>query len=185
MPHVSYYFLKTRYFRQLAPKGLACAFALFFSLVPLACRRTAESKSGLVVWREAEQFDETGGWSSDTQFVDLMGSPYLLATGLGKPVDNAFTTARIPKVGAYRLWVRCKDWLPSHSPGQFQVQIGGRMSPVTFGKTETDAWQWIDGGTFNLQAGDVEIRLVDKTGSWARCDAVVLAGGLRQVLSMS
>ncbi len=35
-----------------------------------------------VIWPEAEQFDKTGGWSNDSQFVDLMGSPYLLATGL-------------------------------------------------------------------------------------------------------
>ncbi|MHC4708139.1 MAG: FAD-dependent oxidoreductase, partial [Planctomycetota bacterium] len=128
-----------------------------------------------VVWLEAERFDQTGGWSNDSQFVDLMGSPYLLATGLGRPVDDASTKARIPKAGAYRLWVRCKDWLPGHSPGQFHVHVAGRMSPVTFGKTETDAWQWVDGGTFDLQAGNIEIRLVDKTGWWARCDAIVLA----------
>jgi hypothetical protein len=176
MSRVSYYFLKTRYFRELALKGLACVFALFVCLVPLACRPTAESKSELVVWLEAEQFRDTGGWSNDSQFVDLMGSPYLLATGLGKPVDDAVVTAHIGVSGTYQLWVRCKDWLPSHSPGQFQVQIGGRMSPVTFGKAGTDTWQWVDGGTFDLQAGDVEIRLVDKTGWWARCDAVVLAG---------
>ncbi|MHC4365498.1 MAG: FAD-dependent oxidoreductase [Planctomycetota bacterium] len=171
MLRVSYYFLKTRYLGQLA-----CAFALCVGLVPLACRPTAESKSELAVWLEAEQFNETGGWSNDSQFVDLMGSPYLLATGLGKPVNDAFTTAKVPKGGEYRLWVRCKDWLPSHSPGQFHVQIARRMSPVTFGKAGTDTWQWVDGGTFDLQAGDVEIRLVDKTGWWARCDAVVLAG---------
>jgi len=171
MPRVSYYFLKTPYFRQLA-----CAFALLFSVVLLACESTAESRAESVIWLEAEQFNETGGWSNDSQFVDLMGSPYLLATGLGKPVDDAFTTAHIPRAGEYHLWVRCKDWLPGYSPGQFQVQVAGQRSPVTFGKAETDAWQWVDGGAFNLQAGRVEVRLIDKTGWWARCDAVVLAG---------
>ena len=29
---------------------------------------------------EAESFQNPGGWSLDTQFIDLMGSPYLLAT---------------------------------------------------------------------------------------------------------
>jgi hypothetical protein len=163
-------FLKARYFQQFA-----CAFVLFAGVVPLACALTAESKAESVVWLEAEQFDETGGWSNDCQFVDLMGSPYLLATGLGKPVDDAFTTAHIPKNGRYHLWVRCKDWLPSHSPGQFQVQVGTVMAPVTFGKAETDAWQWVNGGTFDLQTSDIEIRLHDQTGWWGRCDAVVLA----------
>jgi len=170
MRRLSYCYLKARYFQQLA-----CAFVLFAGIVPLACAPIAESKTESVVWLEAEQFDKTGGWSNDCQFVDLMGSPYLLATGLGKTVDDAFTTARIPKNGRYQLWVRCKDWLPSHSPGQFQVQVDGAMSPVTFSKADTDTWQWIDGGMFELKVGDVEIRLCDLTGWWGRCDAVVLA----------
>ena len=34
-----------------------------------------------VIWLEAESFEDTGSWSNDSQYVDLMGSPYLLATG--------------------------------------------------------------------------------------------------------
>ena len=34
---------------------------------------------------ECEQFAERGGWSVDSQFIDEMGSSYLLAHGLGKP----------------------------------------------------------------------------------------------------
>jgi len=128
-----------------------------------------------VVWLEAETFATTGGWSNDSQYVDLMGSPCLLATGVGKPVADAVTTAKVPAKGTYRLWVRCKDWLVSHSPGRFSVRVGGKPSAVTFGKAERDTWQWIDGGTFDLSAGDVEVRLKDLTGWWGRCDAVVLA----------
>jgi hypothetical protein len=36
---------------------------------------------------EAENFDNHGGWVVDAQFIDQMGSPYLLAHGLGKPGD--------------------------------------------------------------------------------------------------
>ena len=68
-----------------------------------------------VIWLEAEQFGTTGGWSNDTQFVDLMGSPQLLATGLGKPVADAVTSADVRAAGTYRLWVRCRDWLPSRA----------------------------------------------------------------------
>ena len=32
---------------------------------------------------EAESFDQAGGWVLDTQFIEIMGSPYLLAHGLG------------------------------------------------------------------------------------------------------
>ena len=32
---------------------------------------------------EAESFESDGGWKLDTQFIDAMGAPYLLAHGLG------------------------------------------------------------------------------------------------------
>ena len=41
-----------------------------------------------VVWLEAEQFDDTGRWSNDSQHVDLMGSPYLLATASSNGVPS-------------------------------------------------------------------------------------------------
>jgi choline dehydrogenase-like flavoprotein len=141
----------------------------------LPCWVPAARAEEPVVWLETERFTQTGGWSNDSQFVDLMGSPYLLATGLGKPVADAVTQAAVPQAGPYRLWVRCKDWLPGHAPGQFQVVVGGKAS--AFGKAATDAWQWVDGGTFDLPAGPVEVRLHDTTGWWGRCDAVVLAAG--------
>ena len=43
------------------------------------------------VFIEAESFDDWGGWVNDTQFMDQMGSPYLLAHGMGKPVADAKT----------------------------------------------------------------------------------------------
>src|SRR5210317_2651930 len=58
---------------------------------------------------EAEAFDTYGGWILDAQFVDQMGSPYLLAHGLGVPVANAVTRVQIPEAGSYRVWVRVKD----------------------------------------------------------------------------
>ena len=130
-----------------------------------------------VVWLEAEGFDNTGKWSNDSQHVDLMGSPYLLATGVGKPVADAVTVAKIPAAGKYALWVRCRDWLPSHSPGRFSVLVGGKASSVTFGKAKTDAWRWVSGGAFDLPAGEVKVAIRDLTGWWGRCDAVVLATG--------
>ena len=36
-----------------------------------------------VVWIEAEQFQSHGGWTNDAQFIDQMGSPYLLADRAG------------------------------------------------------------------------------------------------------
>jgi len=144
----------------------------------VVCLAWAGASAGQgVIWLEAEAFRETGGWSNDSQHVDVMGSPYLLATGLGKPVPDAITTVEVPGAGTYRLWVRCRDWLVSDHPGRFQVVVGPQTSSVTFGRAETDKWQWVDGGTFDLSAGQIEVRLHDLTGWWGRCDAVVLARG--------
>ncbi|RJP31552.1 MAG: FAD-dependent oxidoreductase [Candidatus Omnitrophota bacterium] len=126
------------------------------------------------IWLEAECFETVGEWVNDSQFVDVMGSPYLLANGVDAPVADAVTHAEIPTDGGYRLWVRCKDWLPEHSPGHFQVLVNGQPSPVTFGDSTDDQWKWIDGQSFALKAGTIEIRLHDLTGWWGRCDAVVL-----------
>ncbi len=48
---------------------------------------------------EAESFEHPGGWELDTQFITEMGSPYLLAHGLGRPVDDATTTVTLPEAG--------------------------------------------------------------------------------------
>ena len=44
----------------------------------------AVAANGDTVLVEAESFEEHGGWKLDTQFIDTMGSPYLLAHGLGR-----------------------------------------------------------------------------------------------------
>lgn len=140
-----------------------------------AKRRRRVAVGTKTIWLEAEQFDNCGGWRNDSQFLESVGSPYLLAAGVGKPVEDAVTIAKVRKAGVFKLWVRCKDWHPQHSPGKFQVLVNGQSSEVTFGQTESDQWQWIDGGTFGLEAGDVEVRLHDLTGWWGRCDAIALS----------
>ena len=45
---------------------------------------------------EAESFAEKGGWKTDQQFIDQMGSSYLIAHGMGVPVSDAKGTGTIP-----------------------------------------------------------------------------------------
>src|SRR3989339_1748097 len=126
------------------------------------------------IWLEAEQFRNLGGWVNDAQFVDQMGSPYLLASGLGGPVADAVTPAVIPAAGKYRLWVRSRDWVPEHSPGRFQVVLGAKPVEHVFGASKAQGWVWEDGGTLQLAAGSLEVRLHDLTGHYGRCDALLL-----------
>ena len=127
------------------------------------------------IWLEAEQFRDLGGWTNDAQFVDQMGSPYLLAIGLEGPAADAVTQIKIPSPGTYRLWVRSRDWVPDYSPGRFQVLLGGKAVEHVFGQSKAKGWVWEDGGSVELRAGKLEVRLHDLTGHYSRCDALVLA----------
>src|SRR5687767_11558741 len=94
----------------------------------LALAVTAHAADQLLV--EAESFKDLGGWSLDTQFVHVMGSPYLLAHGLGTPVKDATTTVKLPSSGKYRVFVRTKDWVAQWKapgePGKFQLIVNGK-----------------------------------------------------------
>lgn len=46
---------------------------------------------------EAESFAKKGGWVVDQQFMDLMGSSYLMAHGMGEPVEDAQTEVTFPE----------------------------------------------------------------------------------------
>jgi hypothetical protein len=120
-----------------------------------------------IVWIEAEGFDDCGGWTSDAQFIDQMGSPYLLAVGLGTPVEEAVTTVGLPRAAQYRLWVRTKDWVPEHHPGRFQMLVDGRPIEHVFGSSGAGGWVWEDGGVHRL-GGQVELRMRDLTGYYGR-----------------
>ncbi|MFT5465465.1 MAG: hypothetical protein ACI8UO_000560 [Verrucomicrobiales bacterium] len=131
------------------------------------------------VFVEAEAFESHGGWKVDTQFIEIMGSPYLNAHGLGKPVDDASTTVKFVEPGTYKVWARTKDWVAHWdapgTPGRFRLLVNGTAVKTEFG-TEGADWHWQSGGEIEIpEAGDVELRLHDLTGFNGRCDAIVFS----------
>lgn len=124
---------------------------------------------------EAEDFDDHGGWIVDSQFEVEMGSPYLLAHGLGRPVADATTVARITVPGAYEVWVRTKDWAPSGHPGRFRLSINGTTLDAELGASGEQGWRWERAGSVELPAGDARFGLHDQTGFDGRCDAIFLS----------
>src|SRR3954451_2238573 len=122
---------------------------------------------------EAEAFDSYGGWVMDSQFEVQMGSPYLLAHGMGRPVEDATTVVAIADAGEHDVWVRAKDWVPSHSPGRFTLAINGTEVGDELGANGQD-WSWDRVGAITLPAGDVALALHDLTGFDGRCDAIYL-----------
>lgn len=129
---------------------------------------------------DAEDFDDYGGWRMDTQFVHLMGSAFMMATGIGEPVEDATTTIEVPKAGDYHVWVRARNWVKSHSPGRFQVALNGKTLEKEFGAADTDQWTWEKGGVVRLD-GLTTLALQDLTGFYGRCDAILLTSDANYV----
>jgi hypothetical protein len=72
------------------------AYSLCFAcLALLAASIAGAADHGATVLVEAEGFQNLGGWVVDQQFMDQMGSPMLLAHGLGVPVEDAATMVEL------------------------------------------------------------------------------------------
>lgn len=129
------------------------------------------------IFAAASTFEEKGGWISDPQFMEQMGSSQLLAHGLGHPVADARTRIEVPQQGCYHLYVRTRNWTAYWSekptPGIFRVGVDGRLLEPLFGNGESE-WHWQEGGTLTLSKGSHELSLHDLTGFEARCDALLL-----------
>jgi hypothetical protein len=135
----------------------------------------ADRKDTVLV--EAEGFEQHGGWVLDTQFIETMGSPYLMAHGLGVPVADAVTKVSLPGPGKYRVFVRTMDWVARWkapgTPGEFEVHVNGKPLAAKFGTVGAD-WFWQDGGTVDIADPSVTLTLRDLKGFNGRVDAIVL-----------
>ena len=150
----------------------------FLALALLAAAWLAKPLAAANIWIEAESFEQKGGWQVDQQMIEGMGSPYLIAHGLGTPVKDALTNVRIDTAATYNVYVRTYNWTaPWHAatgPGGFKVAINGKRLPVIVGQTG-DRWQWQKAGTVNLKRGMATLALCDLTGFDGRCDAICLS----------
>ncbi|MEA5046061.1 MAG: FAD-dependent oxidoreductase [Petrimonas sp.] len=145
---------------------------LLFSLSFL-CVVSSHAQS---IFIEAESFQNKGGWVVDQQFMDLMGSSYLMAHGLGTPVSDATTTVNFAKTGEYTVFVRTYNWTSpwttKEGPGKFQLTVNGRVLNNKILGTKSTAWEWQEVGKVKTSSGTVTIGLRDLTGFNGRCDAV-------------
>ncbi|MDR2859170.1 MAG: FAD-dependent oxidoreductase [Mediterranea sp.] len=151
--------MKTRVTTMLAILFLFCTYSL----------RSAE------LFVEAESFSKKGGWVVDQQFMDMMGSAYLLAHGMGQSVENAVTQVTFPEPGTYYAYVRTYNWTSpwknAEGPGKFKLSINGKELPAVLGNKGIE-WMWQEVGSVSIKNTSATLALHDLTGFDGRCDAI-------------
>ncbi len=156
-------------------KRLTLLILISFAIVQSLLSNAAECIPD--IWLEAEAFKDKGGWVVDQQYMDNMGSPYIMAHGLGNPVEDASTTVDVPKKGKYNIFVRTYNWTSpwneNEGPGKFNILVNGKKIGKTLGSTGSK-WEWQYAGSVNLNKGETIVSLHDLTGFNGRCDAIVL-----------
>lgn len=141
---------------------------MFFVSALIGCRNEE-------LFVEAESFSVKGGWQVDQQFMDMMGSPYLIAHGAGVPVEDASAQVRLPGKGEWHLFVRTFNWVSpwydGEGPGKFKVAVDGDELSETLGAAGSK-WMWQYAGSFETASRNISVALKDMTGFDGRCDAL-------------
>ena len=139
----------------------------------IACILLQASLNAQNMLLEAESFDQIGGWVVDPQFVEQMGSPYLMAHGLGEVVPDASTELKFQKQGEYHIWVRTMNWAPGNwqAPGRFHLIVNDSVYAKELGTRSGWGWEYV-GQTTIGQSKLAQLTLQDLTGFNGRCDAI-------------
>ncbi|MEA5126733.1 MAG: FAD-dependent oxidoreductase [Proteiniphilum sp.] len=149
---------------------------LIFGICTLFVSITLAQNNKMVLV-EAESFVERGGWVLDQQFMDQMGSPFLMAHGMGKPVADASTPVSIPSRGTWYVYVHtwnwCAPWKTKEKPGRFQLSVNGTRLDNDLGLG--DRWGWEYAGSIDIKGKMNTVALHDLTGFNGRCDAILFS----------
>ena len=140
------------------------------------------------VFIDVESFADKGGWKVDQQFMDVMGSPYLLAHGAGLPVDDASQQVDLPGRGEWHVFARTFNWVSpwydGEGPGKFKIVVNGETLSETLGGYGNE-WMWQYAGSFNAASRKVELSLKDLTGFDGRSDAIYITRDRNALLPSS
>lgn len=126
------------------------------------------------IWIDALEFDNYGGFIKDTQFVGEMGQGYLMADGIGKPVEPAVVKFSVKEKGYYRFFVRTKNWCIGHDPDGLKIAVDDIIYPHISGVMQITGWYFEVAADFELEAGAHELKVYDTTGWCGRFADIVI-----------
>lgn len=123
---------------------------------------------------EAESFGAADGWVIDQQAFEKMGSAYLMANGIGKPLNDISKKVEFPKAGNYHVFARTYNWTApwyeGEGPGKIQLIVDGNALPGVIGENGKE-WEWQYAGQVEVSK-TAQVGLRDLTGFNGRVDAV-------------
>lgn len=146
-----------------------------YKLIVLALLLLAHPAQAADLWVEAESFGKKGGWVVDQQFMEQLGSSYLMAHGMGIPVADATTEVEFPETGTYYAYVRTfnwtSPWFKGAGPGKFNLLVNGQSIGTELG-TSGNSWWWQPVGKVQVSNRKAVLALRDLSGLNGRCDAL-------------
>ncbi len=128
------------------------------------------------IWKDATEFENIGGFNIETQFAQEMGQGYLFACcdTPGVPVKPCSGKITVEEDGMYRVWIRTKNWYPSHSPGKLKVLLDGKYLGNEIGALPISAWYFEVVGDIKLAKGEHTIKVEDTTGYFGRFSSIIV-----------
>ncbi len=133
---------------------------------------------------EAESFENLGGWVVDQQSMEVMGSSYIMAHGMGNPVADASQKITLAESGTWHAWVRTRDWTAvwkrGTPAGRFLLKADGVAFKNTLG-TNGEKWDWQYAGSMDIKQRQITLSLCDLTGFNGRCDAIYMSTSVSDV----
>ncbi|NQU43482.1 hypothetical protein HQ520_09360, partial [bacterium] len=119
----------------------------------------------------------SGSWSISGSSGSLTGSVLFgLTTVNPDEARPAIQSVQVESPGKYHVWVHVMD-NPGDRPGSrnMAVRLGGDLYFERFGdKGLHKGFQWEDGGTVELPAGELKIEIVDSSAHWSRFDGLFI-----------
>ena len=146
---------------------------------------TADTTEKNTIYFQVPDCNDFSTWSADngdSLNPAIMGTRASEAAGTVVPGGNATKKIIIPEDGTYTVFSKGKDFA-TNKPGAryYNIAVDGQMLEQKMGTHGKDGFHWQKAGTVTLTAGEHLIEIMDTSGFYARCSAVMLSTNLTEV----
>ena len=146
---------------------------------------TIINKSDVLVHHlDALSFGKTGDWARDgSALKGRTTRDSFWEQGITDiPVDDsaiAEASVHFTRGGKYRIWVLARDFKTNQQGSRFfTIGVDDKTSEKTFGQHGQEGFVWEDAGVFEIAEGKHQIKLIDTSAFFARCDGVFITSDL-------